>query len=58
MEKLIKKTNVLLQKDDIGKSKACTVSLPGKDHAYGKADTKDPHGAGVITSSWMTHEPS
>lgn len=58
MEKLVKKTNILLQKDDIGKSKPCTVKLPNKAHAYGKADIKDAAGAGVITSSWVVHQPS
>ena len=41
MEKLIKKTNVLLAKDDVGKSKPCTVKLPATDHAYGKPDKKE-----------------
>ena len=58
MDKLIKKNNVLLQKDDVGKAKPVTVKLPERDHAYGKADIKDLHGAGVITSSWVTHQPS
>ena len=55
---LVTRNNVLLVKDDIGKSKPCTVNLPGKDHTYGKPDKKDNHGAGVITSSWVEHIPS
>jgi hypothetical protein len=58
MDKLVTKHNILLQKDDIGKSKPTTMSLPGNNHIYGKLETKDAHGAGVITSSWVTHEPS
>ena len=58
MEKLIKKTNVLLAKDDVGKPKPCTVKLPATDHAYGKPDRKELYGAGVITSSWHTSEAS
>ena len=41
MEKLIKKTNVLLAKDDVGKPKPCTVKLPADGHAYGKPDKKE-----------------
>ena len=41
MEKLIKKRNPLLQKDDVGKPKPCTVKLPQNDHTYGKPDNKD-----------------
>ena len=59
MDKLVTKHNILLQKDDIGKSKPCTIALPAdKNHVFGRPDKKDAHGAGVITSSWVTHEPS
>ena len=58
MEKLIKKNNVLLVKDDVGKAKPSTVKLPKDGHAFGKPDNKDQEGAGVITSSWLTHNKS
>ena len=58
MEKLVKRTNILLQKDDIGKSKPCTVKLPAAGHAYGKADVKEDYGAGACTSSWAEHQKS
>ena len=58
MEKIIRKTNVLLVKDDVGKAKPCTVKLPKGEHTYGKPDRKEMYGAGVITSSWQTAEPS
>ena len=58
MENLLSKKNILLVKDDVGKSKPCTVALPKSDHTYGKPDTKEKYGAGAITSSWQTAEPS
>ena len=52
MEKLIQNKNRLLVKDDVGKSKPCTVRLPKEGHSYGKPDNKDKEGAGKVTSSW------
>ena len=36
-----KKENILLVKDDIGKSKPSTYNLPTGDFAYGKALPRD-----------------
>ena len=52
MEKLIKTNNVLLVKDDVGKSKPATVKLPGVGHIFGKPENRGQEGAGIITSSW------
>jgi hypothetical protein len=38
-------TNVLLTKDDVGKSKPTTYKLPGGDISYGKALPRAPEGA-------------
>ena len=59
MEKLIaQKKNVLLAKDDVGKSKPTTRELPPDGFSYGKPDKKDQESAGVITQSWKAHEQS
>ena len=58
MEKLIKKNNVLLVKDDVGKPKPATVKLPKEGHIFGKPDNKDQEGARLITASWATHKSS
>ena len=58
MEKLVKKSNVLLAKDDVGKPKPVTFKLPKGDHVFGKPDNKDQEGAGIITGSWATHKSS
>ena len=58
MEKLIKKNNVLLVKDDVGKPKPATVKLPKEGHIFGKPDIKDPDGAKFITESWGCHKSS
>lgn len=55
MEKIISRRNILLLKDDIGKSKPCSFKLPPNDFAFGRAENKDYEGAGKLTSSWMTH---
>ena len=36
--------NVLIMKDDIGKSKPATRNLPAEGHCYGKAIPRDPVG--------------
>lgn len=58
MDKLLKKQNLLLVKDDVGKAKPCTIKLPEQGFAFGKADDKSQEGVGAITSSWMTHNNS
>lgn len=37
--------NYLLKKDDIGKRKEFTFTLPGQDHAYGNASNTDRENA-------------
>ena len=53
-----KKKNYLLVKDDVGKSKPNTRSLPPNGFTYGKPDKKDAEGAGVVTQSWQFHNQS
>lgn len=49
------KSNVLLQKSELGKNKAGFHNLPPEDHVYGKAPTKDQYGAreGNFTSTQL-----
>jgi hypothetical protein len=58
MEKITqgKGTNMLLVRDDIGKSKPYTRALPPDGFAYGRPDKKDQENAGIVTSSWKGHE--
>ena len=39
------KYNVLLLKDDVGKSKPTTRRLPNERHTFGKAEVRDAEGA-------------
>jgi len=42
---MLKETkNVLLVKDDVGKSKPVTRDLPTEAFAYGKSEERDPEG--------------
>ena len=58
MEKVIHKSNILLLKDDVGKSKPSTFRLPPQGFVYGKPDSKDQDGADKLTSSWLYHNNS
>ena len=58
MDKLVSQTNLLLVKDDVGKPKPCTVTLPMAGHVYGKKLPKESNGVAVVTSSWATHKRS
>ena len=40
------KSNVLLVKDGVGKSKPCTRRLPGTSFTFGKPEIRDPEDAG------------
>ena len=51
-----KKTNYLIVKDDVGRSKPTTRNLPSPDFAFGKHDQTGSEGAGSICSSWKVHE--
>lgn len=50
--------NILLAKDDVGRSKPSARELPPSEFAYGKAAKPDPEGAGVVLGSWQAHVPS
>lgn len=57
--------NVLLGKSQLGKVKPGFHVLPSEEHVYGKAPTKDQHGARDGTrsvtaaiSNWEFHKPS
>ena len=50
------KTNYLIVKDDVGKSKPSTRDLPSLDFAYGKTDlTKNKEGAAQVCTSWLSN---
>ena len=38
--------NHLLLKDDVGRAKPSTRTLPGRHHMYGKAEIRDREGVG------------
>lgn len=44
-----KKKNVLLVKDDVGKPKPVTRKMPAEGFTFGRAETKDNEGAGMVT---------
>ena len=49
----MKTKNVLLARDDVGRSKPCTFQLPPQDFVYGKAMTKNEANVGQLTTEWM-----
>mmetsp|Transcript_111336 Transcript_111336/g.153848 ORF Transcript_111336/g.153848 Transcript_111336/m.153848 type:complete len:108 (+) Transcript_111336:27-350(+) len=49
-----KKTNYLLVKDGVGKSKPTTRKLPKENFAFGKPDPKSETAASV-TQNWSSH---
>ena len=52
-----KKTNYLIVKDDVGRAKPTTRSLPKMEFAYGKPDQMTQEGASEICQSWLVHKP-
>lgn len=58
MDQLRTKTNRLLVKDDVGKSKPCTFNLPNKDFAFGKTEPFRQEGVDKITTSWQVSNKS
>lgn len=52
MDKIAKSNNVLLKKDDVGRGKPTTFTLPAKDFVYGKPEFTDQPGVGVLTTQW------
>ena len=49
------KTNYLIVKDDVGRAKPSTRSLPSMGFTYGKSDLSNQEGAGEVTTSWKFH---
>ena len=47
----------MIVKDDVGKSKPTTRSLPKHDFAYGKPDQQTQEGASEVCTSWKVHNP-
>ena len=58
MDSMHNRRNILLVKDDVGKAKPCTVSLPPAGFVYGKPENRAEPGAGVVTGQWKQHEIS
>lgn len=58
MERLVSKKNILLLRDDIGKSKPPSIKLPPVEKAYGKPNNKNEQGCNIITTSWLEHTSS
>ena len=53
-----KEKNVLLTKDDIGRSKPSTYNLPRDGHIYGVKAKPEVYGVGKLTSEWHFPELS
>ena len=49
------KTNILLQKDDVGLPKPPCRDLPSFGHTYGLAGARDQEGVAALTSKWTAH---
>ena len=60
MERILKPrgNNPLLVKNDVGRSKPSTFTLPSDEFIYGRPDRKDPEDAKAITTSWQNHSKS
>ena len=50
------RTNILLQKDDVGVPKAPCRNLPTFGHTYGLPGTRDKEGVNKLTSVWTSHK--
>tara|TARA_B110001469_G_C9414744_1_gene211976 strand:+ start:122 stop:328 length:207 start_codon:yes stop_codon:yes gene_type:complete len=46
----------LIVKDDVGKSKHTTRTLPGGEFTYGKPDQLNQEGAAQVCTSWKIHK--
>mmetsp|Transcript_21164 Transcript_21164/g.49255 ORF Transcript_21164/g.49255 Transcript_21164/m.49255 type:complete len:230 (+) Transcript_21164:75-764(+) len=51
-------SNPVIAKDDVGRAKHSTYSLPPDTHAYGRALPRDPEGAREVLSLWVPHHPT
>eukprot|EP00442_Polarella_glacialis_P021200 CAMPEP_0115111774 /NCGR_PEP_ID=MMETSP0227-20121206/40246_1 /TAXON_ID=89957 /ORGANISM="Polarella glacialis, Strain CCMP 1383" /LENGTH=242 /DNA_ID=CAMNT_0002511217 /DNA_START=27 /DNA_END=755 /DNA_ORIENTATION=- len=53
-----KTRNVVLTKDDVGKTKPTCYNLPPSQHAYGRSDPPDVENAQEVTMTWAPHVPT
>jgi len=51
-------TNPILAKDDVGRAKPTTYTIPGDSFAFGKPNCKEENGAREAVSMWNDHTPS
>lgn len=51
-------TNLLLVREDVGKSRLSTFDLPDDGFAYGKPSKFEPEGAREVCMRWVAHTPS
>lgn len=51
------RSNYMIVKDEVGKSKPTTRRLPSFDFAYGRPDQQTEEGAAEICTSWKVHRP-
>lgn len=51
------RSNYMIVKDEVGKSKPTTRRLPSYDFAYGRPDQQTEEGAAEICTSWKVHRP-
>jgi hypothetical protein len=52
VEKINHGKNAMLVRDEVGKGKPFTHAIPHDEHAYGKPNIKDEHGAGSMLGGW------
>jgi hypothetical protein len=52
MDRMVNKTNILLVKDDVGKSKPCTIKLPPTGFAYGKPMKQIAQSGSIISGNY------
>ena len=50
------RTNYMIVKDEVGKSKPTTRRLPSFDFAYGRPDQQCQEGASEVCTSWKVHQ--
>eukprot|EP00931_Biecheleriopsis_adriatica_P095449 TRINITY_DN6904_c0_g1_i1.p1 TRINITY_DN6904_c0_g1~~TRINITY_DN6904_c0_g1_i1.p1 ORF type:complete len:291 (+),score=56.56 TRINITY_DN6904_c0_g1_i1:68-940(+) len=51
-------TNILLVRDDVGKSKPTCFDLPEDHFSYGRPGNTDVEGAREVSMRWVSHTPS
>ena len=56
MDRMVNKANVLLVKDDVGKSKPCTVRLPPQGFVYGKPEKGANQGFSITGGYESQHQ--